>query len=162
MSERRADHSSGWCSLRLRFSERELVLLRAAEEVHGAALAHQARPEVLRKALALAKAARKLARAAPETSVSLEEGELRLLLEALRHTTEEVRGVSDQSHPVEAAQAGPGARAGARTAAERRDQVLSAFPELVERGLWRSFGVCRELEALAERIEQALKELRTG
>lgn len=55
----------GWCSLRLRFDARDLVLLRAAEHVQGAALANMPRPDVLRTALNLARAGHKLGAAAP-------------------------------------------------------------------------------------------------
>jgi hypothetical protein len=46
----------GWCSLRLRFEQRELELLRHAEQLRGAVMAHTARPAELRSALTLAKA----------------------------------------------------------------------------------------------------------
>ena len=34
---------------------------------------------------------------------------------------------------------------------------MDAFPELVEKGAWRSFGIAREMEALAARLDAALK-----
>jgi len=34
---------------------------------------------------------------------------------------------------------------------------MSAFPELAQKGLWRSFGLVRELEAVAARLQEALK-----
>jgi hypothetical protein len=128
--------------LRLRFDERELVLLRGAEQVRGAALAHEARPVVLRTALNLAKAGHKLGRATAGSSVSLDEPEVKLLLESLRFATLEVQW---------AARVDSGA-----SDAARRDAVLAAFPELVERGSWRSFGLMRELEAVAARLQGAL------
>jgi hypothetical protein len=133
----------GWCSLRLRFDERELQLLRGAERLRGTALAHTARPDVLRSALSLAKAGQKLARSVPGGSVSLDEAELGLLIEALRFAAQEV----------------PSAAHGTRDdgqATERREAVLAAFPELVD-NTWRSFGLARELEALAARLAAALK-----
>jgi transposase-like protein len=133
----------GWCSLRLRFDQRELLLLRGAERVRGVALAHNARPEVLRTALKLAKAGHKLGRTTPGASVSLEQSEVSLLLEALRFATEEVQWSAS-------------ARANGEPDARRRDAVLVAFPELVERGGWRSFGLTRELQALTARLASAL------
>jgi hypothetical protein len=38
----------------------------------------------------------------------------------------------------------------------RQNAVLTAFPELVEKGVWRSFGLHRELEAIAARLRAAL------
>ena len=139
--ERKPEHGHGWCSLRLRFDARELELLKGAEHLRGLALAHTARPEVLRTALTLAKTGHKLSGAGPGTSVSLEEGEVSLLLEALRFATEEVQHAAHQ-------------QAGAD--ATRHDGVMAAFPELVQKGLWRSFGLIRELEALAARLQSAL------
>ena len=133
----------GWCSLRLRFDDRELSLLRGAEQVRGASLAHNARPEVLREALSLSRAGHKLAHAAPGAAIVLEETEVRLLLDAVRFATREVHWVSEQAHRQEP----PGPRQAA---------VFKGFPELSERGLWRSFGVSRELEALAARLHKAL------
>jgi len=127
--------------LRLRFEERELTLLKGAEHLRGVALAQTARPQVLRTALNLAKAGHKLGVAVPGSSVSLEEGELRLLLEALRFATAEVRWAT---------------RAQEDHDARRREAVLAAFPELVDRGVWRSFGLSRELETLAARLQTAL------
>jgi hypothetical protein len=128
--------------LRIRFSERELALLRGAEEVRGAALAHQPRPEVLRSALALAKAGHKLSASGPHGSISLEQPEVRLLIEALRFATQEVHTIANPSNQV---------------AQSRRDAVLQAFPELADRGMWRSFGLTRELGALADRLGTALR-----
>jgi hypothetical protein len=138
----RVDH--GWCSLRLRFDERELGLLRGAEQVRGASLAHNARPDLLRDALSLSRAGTKLARARPGSSITLDESEVRLLLDAIRFATSEVHWVSDQA-----------ARQGAPTG-ERQASVLKGFPELAERGLWRSFAVCRDLDTLAARLQKAL------
>ena len=144
MTNERSDprvQTHGWCSLRLRFDERELTLLKGAEQVRGVALAHTPRPDVLRTALNLAKTGHKLAHAAPGASISLDESEVGLLLEAVRYATTEVtwatRGNDDQASP-------------------RRDAVLAGFPELIERGGWRSFGLIRELEAVAVRLQSAL------
>lgn len=138
MSERqpRKDQGHGWCSLRLRFSERELTLLRGAEQVRGAALATHGRPDGLRTALTLAKAGHKVAHATPDAPVVLEEGELLLLLEAVRFAIDEVHWA-----------AGPEAVAGMRQQA-----TLDGFPELVQSGLWRSFSLTRDLQSLAERL----------
>jgi hypothetical protein len=138
----RADH--GWCSLRLRFDDRELGLLRGAEQVRGASLAHHARPDQLRDALSLSRAGAKLAHARPGASITLDESEVRLLLDALRFANGEIHWVSDQAARQ------PGA------SGERQMAVLHGFPELVERGLWRSFAVCRDLDGLAARLQKAL------
>lgn len=135
----------GWCSLRLRFDERELELLRGGEQVRGAALANTPRPEVLRTALTLAKAGRKLGSARVGGLVSLDEGELGLLVAALRFASEEVQWAARQQN---GASDGSGARF---------DAVMAAFPELPEKGLWRSFGLIRELDALAVRLDAALR-----
>lgn len=145
MAAARGEH--GWCSLRLRFDERELKLLRSAEQVRGAALAHAPRPDQLRNALNLAKAGHKLGHATAGGSVSLEEGELHLLVDALRYATEEIHLF---------------ARGADADDARRRDAVLVAFPDLAERGAWRSFSVARELEALTERLHQALSRNAIG
>lgn len=130
----------GWCSLRLRFEERELELLRAAEKVRGAVLARDGRPAELRGALRLAKVGQKVTRAAPGAIVVLDENELALLLEAVRDAI-------------------PRVQAAVRPSAEdvERNAVMGAFPELVEKGSWRAFGLTRELEALIARLEAALK-----
>lgn len=127
--------------MRLRFDERELVLLRGAEQVRGAALASTPRSDVLRGALNLAKAGRKLAHAGPAASVSLEEPELRLLIDAVRFSIAEVRWA---------------ARAPEDDRSPRREAVLRGFPELVERGVWRGFGLSRELEELEMRLASTL------
>ena len=132
----------GWCSLRLRFDERELDLLRGAERLRGTAMAHTARPDVLRTALILAKAGQKVGRGTPGSLITLDEGELGLLLEAVRFAAQEVQWA---------------ARRDDGTASERREAILSGFPELVEKGGWRSFGLARELDGLANRLEAALK-----
>jgi hypothetical protein len=138
----RADH--GWCSLRLRFDDRELGLLRGAEQVRGASLAHHARPDLLRDALSLSRAGAKLAHARPGTATTLDESEVKLLVDAIRFATGEIHWVSDQA----ARQPG--------TSGERQTAVLNSFPELAERGLWRSYAVCRDLDGLAARLQKAL------
>jgi hypothetical protein len=140
-SDRERGQVHGWCSLRLRFDERELGLLKGAEHLRGVALAHQPRPEILRTALNLAKAGHKLSSAAPGASVVLEESEVGLLLEALRFAHTEVQWA---------------ARAQDGQEEPRREAVFAAFPELPERGAWRSFGLTRELEGLANRLHTAL------
>jgi hypothetical protein len=129
--------------LRLRFDDRELGLLRGAEQVRGASLAHHARPELLRDALSLSRVGTKLAHARPGASVVLEESEVKLLVEAVRFATSEIHWVSDQANRGQA----PG---------ERHVTVLKGFPELAERGLWRSYAVCRDLDGLAARLRTAL------
>jgi hypothetical protein len=142
---RREHGHAGWCSLRLRFDARELELLRASEKVRGTALSLHGRPDALRSALRLAKAGHKIGHAQPGSSVSLDQGELELLLEAVRFATAEVHWAASAGTKITEA------------ADERRRQaVLDAFPELVERGLWRSFGLTRDLEALAGRMHAAL------
>jgi hypothetical protein len=128
-----------WCSLRLRFDERELELLRGAERLRGAAMARTPRPDLLRTALNLAKAGQKVGRSTPGASVVLDEGELRLLLEAVRVAAGEIPFAARPEDEV------------------RRGAVLAAFPELVDKGTWRSFGLGRELEALAARLDGALR-----
>jgi hypothetical protein len=129
--------SHGWCSLRLRFDDRELELLRGAERVRGDAMAHSAGPKQLRTALSLAKAGQKVAHATAGSNVVLDEAELNLLLEAVRFAIPQVQ-------------------AAARPSADGAD-VLAAFPELVEKGSWRVFGLTRDLEALAARLDSALR-----
>jgi hypothetical protein len=128
----------------VRFDERELRLMRAAEQVRGAALARQAKPGELRAALALAKAGQKLRYAAAGPSLVFEEPELRMLLEAVRFAHDEVQWAGSQRDA-----AGDG----------RIQAILNAFPELVERGLWRSFGLTRELDELAQRLDAALRSM---
>ena len=144
----RADH--GWCSLRLRFDERELGLVRGAEQVRGASLAHHARPDLLRDALSLSRAGAKLAHARPGSSVTLDESEVKLLVDAIRFASGEIHWVSDQA-----------ARQGSPSG-ERQNAVFQAFPELAERGLWRSFAVCRDLDGLAARLQRALSGEQPG
>ncbi len=139
---REREQTHGWCSLRLRFEERELILLKSAEHLRGAALAQNTRPQVLRTALNLAKAGRKLGVASPGSTVVFDETEVGLMLEAVRYATDEVHWVT-RARPQD-------------TDVKRRDAALAAFPELVERGVWRSFGLSRELEALATRLQTAL------
>ena len=130
--------------MRLRFDERELQLMRAAEQVRGAALARQARPDELRDALALARAGQKLRSAAAGPSLVFEEPEIRMLLGAVRFAHDEVqRAASARDGPTD----GP-------TLA-----VLNGFPELVERGLWRGYALTRELDELAQRLEAALRSM---
>lgn len=132
-----AHSSHGWCSLRLRFDQRELELLHGAEQVRGAAMARMSRPADLRTALSLAKAGQKVAHATPGTTVVLDETELGLLLDAVRYAVPEVQ-------------------AAARPTGDN-SALMGAFPELAEKGAWRSFGLTRELEALAARLASALK-----
>ena len=139
--QRVREPAHGWCSLRLRFDQRELALLRAAEQVRGVALAHTPRPDDLRTALSLARAGHKLGAAAPGASVSLEENEVNLLLAALRYTTDEVQRASRTENNQDPRQ---------------REAIATAFPELVELGGWRSFGLTRELEALTARLQNAV------
>ncbi|MBV9173478.1 MAG: hypothetical protein JOZ81_25730 [Chloroflexi bacterium] len=127
--------------MRLRFEERELELLRGSEQLRGARLAQNGRPDGLRTALTLAKAGNKLRRASAGALISLDENELDLLLEAVRLAVDEVPWATNP-----AAEADPA----------RRDSVFAAFPELVEKGLWRGFAVTRDLQAVAERLRLAL------
>jgi hypothetical protein len=129
-----------WCCLRLRFDDRELTLLRGAESVRGAGLAHAGKPAQLRAALNLAKLGRKLTGATPGAIVSLEEAELTLVLEALDFTSVELQEV---------------ARLDENDHSPRHTAVQEAFPEL-RGGAWRTFGITRELEALRGRLDQAL------
>jgi hypothetical protein len=132
--------SHGWCSLRLRFDERELTLLRGAEQVRGVGLAHAPKPDQLRTALKLAKAGHKLGQAQAGTSISLEEAELSLLLDAVRYGMAEIQWAARPSDGQDT---------------RRRAAVLSAFPELADQA-WRTFAVAREMESLAARLQGAL------
>src|SRR5438105_3622833 len=133
--------------MRMRFEPGELALLHSAEQLRGTQLARgPARPDALRAALALAKAGRKLTSAGPGAAVSLDESEVRLLREAVEMAGVEVHWLS---------QTGEHEDPEPRTA-QRQQAVRQAFPELVERGLWRAFGVCRELETLGRRLDAAL------
>ena len=127
--------------MRLRFDERELLLLRGAEQVRGAALAATPRTDQLRTALSLAKAGRKLAQARPGASVVLDETEVRLLVDALKFTNDEIRWA---------------ARAPETDRSPRREAVMNGFPELSERGAWRGFGLSRELDDVTARLTTAL------
>jgi hypothetical protein len=91
--------------------------------------------------LSIARVGHKLRRASPGSTVSLDEGELTLLLEAARWAVEEVHFASTPTAEADAA---------------RRDAALEAFPELVEKGLWRSFALTRDLQSVAERLQTAL------
>jgi hypothetical protein len=139
------DPTHGWCSLRLRFEDRELELIRGAERLRGTALARTARPEVLRTALSLAKAGHKIGASSAGSSVSLEESEVSLLLDALRFASQEVQRATRAPNGESGQDRG------------QYDAVLGAFPELVQKGVWRSFGLARELEAVATRLQTALK-----
>jgi hypothetical protein len=132
--------------MRLRFDERELVLLRAAEHVRGAELASRPRPDVLRTALSLARAGHKLAGAAPGASITLDEGEVRLLMAAVEFATDEVQWAFKSQDDQDQ---------------RRRQAVMDAFTELADRGAWRSYGLARELEALSARLQTALRSLAT-
>lgn len=134
------ENGHGWCSLRVRFDERELELLRGAERLRGAAIARTSGRDELRMALQLAKAGQKVGRSVPGGSVSLDESELGLLVEALQFSAREVQ-VAARIDGGEA---------------PRRDAVFEAFPELVEKGSWRSFGLARELEGVAARLTACL------
>lgn len=127
--------------MRLRFDDRELNLLRGAESVRGAGLAHAGKPAELRAALNLAKLGRKLTGAIPGAIVSLEEGELTLVIEALDFTFAELHEV---------------ARLGENDYSPRHEAIQQAFPEL-RGGAWRTFGITRELETLRGRLRQALE-----
>jgi hypothetical protein len=139
--DRREPASHGWCSLRLRFDESELALLKSAEQLRGATLSHTTRSDTLRAALSLAKAGHKIALASPGASVSLDEPEVALFIEALRFAVDEVQWASRASNGQEGG---------------RRDAISKAFPELVEKGSWRTFGLVREIETLAGRLQTAL------
>jgi hypothetical protein len=92
----------------------------------------------------VAKAGQKLRYAAAGPSLVFEEPELRMLLEAVRFAHDEVQWAGGQRDA-----AGDG----------RIQAILNAFPELVERGLWRSFGLTRELDELAQRLDAALRSM---
>jgi len=126
--------------LRLRFDQRELELLGGAERLRGAAIARAGGRDELRTALQLAKAGQKVGRSTAGGTVSLDEAELSVLVDALRYAAREV---PDAARAVESD--GP-----------RREAAFAAFPELADRGGWRSFGLARELETVAARLASAL------
>jgi hypothetical protein len=72
----------------------------------------------------------------PGAIVVLDENELSLLLDAVRYAIPKVQSAG---HP-----------------SDDQETVLAAFPELVEQGTWRAFGMVRDLEALANRLTAAL------
>ena len=137
--------SPAWCCLRLRFDEDELKLLRASERLWGAALARRARPDALREAMALARAGHKVGQAGPDTTATLAESDVQLLAQAVRYAAEEVRWLGEHADQL-----------ADRKAIERQGYLGVAFPELVERGGWRGFGLRRGLESLSERLSSAL------
>ena len=104
-------------------------------------LALTPRPDRFATALSLAGLGTSWPWPAPGASVSLDENEVKLLLAALRHTMDEVQRA---------------ARAENDQHSRQREAVAAAFPELVELGGWRSFGLTRELEVLAARLQTAL------
>ena len=128
--------------MRFRFDDAEMGLLRAAERVHGAALARAGRPDTLRAALALAKAGRKVAAAAAGEAVVLTGGETALLTEALARAATDVQWVGEQGEGAPSILA----------EADRRAAVLEAFPARAQHGTWRAFGLRRDLEALLARL----------
>jgi len=130
-----------WCSLRLRFEDPQLGLLRSAEQLYGALLARGVKRDTLRDALALAKLGKRLAAATAGEMLVLSESEVKLLVVALRASLAEI-------HAVSALGAGG-------DASERAARLREAFPELSDR-MWRAFGVSRELEALTRQIEAAV------
>jgi hypothetical protein len=137
--------------LRLRFDEDELALLQASERLWGSALAREARPQSLRSALALAKAARKLIGAKAGSMVSLEEPELQLVTDSVRYAAEELRWQAEE-----------GAAAQDRGSAGRREAIAATFPDLAELGSWRGVGLKRAMDTLANRLDGSLNEAKTS
>lgn len=134
----------GWCSMRFRFEEEEIGILRAAERLRGSYLSRSTRPDALRGAITLARAGQKLVGVGPDTLVTLAETEAQLLAETARFAAAEVRWLAEQAdRPLD------------RQSAARRDAVGEAFPDLLERGAWRAFGLSRALDAVAARLEGA-------
>ena len=129
--------------MRLRFDERELALLHGSEQVRGAAYAGAPRPDLLRTALSLARLGHKVTRVAPGAQLTLDEAEVGLLVDAVRFALGEVQWATHT-------------RDDEATEKPRRVAVNVGFPELVEKGAWRSFGLTRELDALAQKLRAAL------
>jgi hypothetical protein len=142
-----APRGSAWCSLRLRFTEEELVLLRSSEQLGGFVLADRARPDTLRDALALARVGKRLASAQPDELLSLSERDTRLLENAIAASIAEIQWF--------------GADALDATALSRAARTRRAFPGLAEQP-WRAFAVGRALRALQQRIGAALDSEGTG
>jgi hypothetical protein len=126
--------------LRLRFDQRELDLILGAERLRGAAIAREGGRDELRGALQLAKAGQKVGRSSAGGTVSLDEAELSVLINALRFAAREV----------------PQATRAELGEAPRREAAFAAFPELADKGSWRSFGLARDLEGVAARLTAAL------
>ncbi len=137
-----APRGSAWCSLRLRFSADELVLLRASEQLGGFVLADRARPDTLRDALALARVGKRLASAPPGELLSLSERDTRLVDNALAASIAEIQWFGTDGTDA--------------TALSRAERTRRSFPELAEQP-WRAFAVGRALRALQQRITSALE-----
>lgn len=144
----------GWCSLRLRFDEDELALLRAAEHLRGGELARIGRADSLRDALALARVSRKVTGAEPGSLTTLSETELQLLVAAVRFAATEVHWLGEKAEQEVAIAAGPRER---QLLEHRREALASAFPNLGKRGSWRGSGLHQALEGLAARMDEALR-----
>ena len=132
---------SAWCSLRLRFTEQELALLRSSEQLDGFMLADRARPDSLRDALALARVGKRLAAAQAGELLSLSERDTRLLADAIAASIAEIQWFGTDGMDS--------------TPPERVDRTRRAFPELAEQP-WRAFAVGRALRDLQQRISTAL------
>jgi hypothetical protein len=142
MTTARGAPGHGWCSLRIRFDERELTLLKGAEHARGASLAHNPRPDMLRTALALSKAGQKLRHASPGASLTFEGPERQLLLEAVRLANGEIHWAIAQRD----------------SGAVDRKQTSGRLPGLVERGvaqLWPDARAGR----LIQRLDVALRSM---
>lgn len=126
--------------MRLRFDQRELELLAGAERLRGAAIARAGARDELRTALQLARAGQKVEHSSAGGMVSLDEAELNVLIDALRFAAREV----------------PHATRVDLGEVPRREAAFAAFPELADKGSWRSFGLARELEEVAARLASAL------
>ncbi|MBV9357904.1 MAG: hypothetical protein JO023_20535 [Chloroflexi bacterium] len=137
-----APRGSAWCSLRLRFSAEELVLLRSCEQLGGFVLAERARPDTLRDALALARVGKRLASAQPAELLSLSERDTRLLENAIAASIAEIQWFGTDGVDT--------------TAPHRAERTRRAFPELAEQP-WRAFAVGRALRALQQRLSSPLE-----
>lgn len=139
---------AGWCSMRFRFDEDELSLVRAAEQLRGAALAREGRPASLREALTLARLGARVRKLSPGEQVVLSEADSQLLLSAVRFAADEVRWLGE----VLESTTEPGSIRDRQAAEGRRQALRAVFPDLVQRGSWRGYGLRRALEGLASRL----------
>src|SRR5690349_24508694 len=122
--------------MQFRFDDDELTLIRAAEQVRGAAFAREGTPAALRDALALARLGKRLRALRAGELLVLSSADLRLLADAVHFAADEVRWLADLLERG----GEPDSVRRRQVAQQRRVQLSEVFPDLVERGGWRCFG----------------------